>query len=324
MHVDPLISVIIPVYKVKEFLPRCIDSVINQRYRDLEIILVDDGSPDDCGLICDDYSKRDSRIKVIHKKNGGLSDARNAALDIIQGEFVTFIDSDDFVSEFYVENLYRAIKEEQCDISASWFINYYDGDKIPGAEEVKKSEIKVFTRNDAYKKMLYQDGFEVSAWGKLYRSWLFEDVRYPVGKLYEDIPTTYKLIEKTNKIAIISQVDYYYFQRKDSIAQSDFNNKKMDGINHMNELRKFISENYPWLKRAAECRYFSTVCNILFLIKSKNDYPVEVDILWHEIKKYRRSVLLNKEGRIKARIGAGISYLGYAIMKNIYMKLQHS
>ena len=163
MKANPLISVIIPVYNVREFLNRCVDCVINQKYKNLEIILVDDGSSDGCSLICDEYGNLDSRIKVIHKNNGGLSDARNAALDIMQGEFVTFIDSDDFVSEFYVENLYQAIKEKECDISASWFIDYYEGDKLPEAQPVKSDEINVFTRAEAYKKMLYQDGFETSA-----------------------------------------------------------------------------------------------------------------------------------------------------------------
>lgn len=320
MNENLLISVIVPVYKVENFLHRCIDSIRNQTYENLEIILVDDGSPDNCGLICDEYSKQDKRIKVIHKENGGLADARNAALDVMQGEFVTCIDSDDFVSEYYVENLYRAIKEKDCDISASWFINYYEGDQIPQTGVVKNTEIELLTRLEAYKRMLYQDGFEISAWGKLYRSSLFNGVRYPFGKLYEDIPTTYRLMERTNKIAVIPQIDYYYFQRKESIAQSGFNAKKMDGVKHMNDLRQFISDNYPEIKKAAECRYFSTVCNILFLMQSKDEYKVEWEQLWSEIKKYRKSVMMNREGRMKARIAAAISYLGYHVMRNIYKK----
>lgn len=322
MSDNPLISVIVPVYKVESYLHRCVDSIKNQTYANLEILLVDDGSPDKCGLICDEYSKQDKRIRVIHKENGGLSDARNAALDVMQGEYVTCIDSDDFVSKYYVENLYIAIKEMNCDISASWFVNYYEGDKIPETSLVKKSEIKKLTRIEAYKKMLYQDGFEISAWGKLYRSSLFQGIRYPFGKLYEDIPTTYRLMEHTNKIAVISQRDYYYFQRKESIAQSDFSVKKMDGVNHMNNLRQFMTDNYPELAKAAECRYFSTVCNILFLIKDKNENKKERKELWSEIKKYRKSVMLNSEGRKKARIGAAISYLGYDVMSMIYNKVR--
>lgn len=322
MDGNPLISVIVPVYKVEKYLRRCVDSIRNQTYNNLEILLVDDGSPDSCGSICDEYSKCDKRIKVIHKENGGLSDARNAGLDVMEGEYVTCIDSDDFVSKYYVMNLYNAIKESHCDISASWFIDYYEGDPIPKAGPINKLEIEVMTRVEAYKRMLYQDGFEISAWGKLYRSSLFNGIRYPFGKLYEDIPTTYRLMEQTDKIAVIPQIDYYYFQRKESIAQSGFNVKKMDGINHMNDLRQFITENYPQLRKAAECRYFSTVCNILFLMQPGDEYKKEQKQLWFEIKKYRKSVLLNGDGRKKARIGAAISFLGYQAMRKIYLKSQ--
>lgn len=324
MQESPLISVIIPVYKVEKYLKRCIDSVRNQKYKNLEIILVDDGSPDNCGLICDEYSKQDNRIVVIHKVNGGLSDARNVALDIMRGELVTCIDGDDFVSEYYVENLYSAIKETNCDIASSWFVNYFEGDSIPVSREVRRSEIKSLSRIEAYKRMLYQDGFEISAWGKLYKSSLFENVRYPLGKIYEDIPTTYKLMEKSNKIAIIPQMDYYYLQRENSIAQSGFNPKKMEGVKFMNELRQFITENYPELRKAAECRYFSTVCNILFLVKTRNEYPDEWLLLWNEVRKYRKAVLFNREGRVKARIAAAISYMGYSAMKDIYLIFQRN
>ena len=322
MSDTPLISVIVPIYKVESYLHRCIDSIRNQEYENLEILLVDDGSPDNCGLICDEYANHDKRIKVIHKENGGLSDARNSALDVMNGEYVTFVDSDDFVSRFYIKNLYEAIKEKDCDISASWFVNYNEGDKVLQSRVVENTEIKKLSRVEAYKRMLYQDGFEISAWGKLYKSSLFDNVRYPIGKLYEDIPTTYKLMEKTDKIAVIPQVDYYYLQRNDSIAQACFNAQKLDGVNHMNDLRRFIMENYPQLRIAAECRYFSTVCNILFSIQPGDRYEKERKQLWYEVKKYRKSVLLNGEGRKKARVGAAISFLGYYTMRIIYLKLQ--
>ena len=178
--VDPLISVIVPIYKVEDYLKRCVESIRNQTYKNLEIILVDDGSPDHCGEICDGYKKIDERVRVIHKSNGGLSDARNAGLDIMTGEYVTCIDSDDFVSKYYVENLYIAIKEGNCDISASQFVDYYDTDPILPGEKVKRIEIEVLNRADAYKRMLYQNGFEVCAVAKLYKCSFFDGVRYPL------------------------------------------------------------------------------------------------------------------------------------------------
>ena len=122
----PLISIIVPVYNVEEYLPRCVESILTQTCKNLEIILVDDGSTDHCGSICDAYKEKDSRIKVIHKSNGGLSDARNAGLDQMTGEYVTCIDSDDFVSPFFVENLWSALEENHCDIASSWFIDHRD------------------------------------------------------------------------------------------------------------------------------------------------------------------------------------------------------
>lgn len=321
MNEMPLISVIIPIYKVEDYLNKCIESVRNQTYSNLEIILVDDGSPDRCGSICDEYVLQDGRIRVIHKTNGGLSDARNAGINIMQGEYVTFIDSDDFVSKYFVENLWMAIKKTDCEIATSWFLEYHTGDKVACPNRLQVEDIQVLNREALYEKLLYQDGVEVSAWGKLYRSKLFNGIRYPVGKLYEDIPTTYLLVEKTDKIAVIPNIDYYYFQRNNSIAQTSFSLKKMDAIKHMSNFKDFIIENYPRLEMAAKCRYFSTVCNILFLIPKSTFEEQRVE-LWKEVKKYRKTILLDKKGRKKARIAALLSYSGYNIMHFIYNKTQ--
>lgn len=314
---EPLISIVVPIYKVEKYLSRCVDSILNQTYCNIEIILVDDGSPDQCGVICDKYQKRDKRIKVIHKKNGGLSDARNIGIKIAQGEYITCIDSDDFVSPFFLENLWTAIQKSKCEIATSWFIDYYEGDKIPEIQKLDIKDIQVLDREKFYQRLLYQDGVEVSAWGKLYKANLFQGVEYPVGKLYEDIPTTYLLVEKTDKIAVIPNIDYFYFQRKTSIAQATFSIRKMDAIRHMDDFKNFISINYPLLKKAAECRYFSTVCNIFFQIQSP-EFEKQRKELWNEIKKYRYSVLTNMEGRKKARIAALLSYGGCEALKIIY------
>ncbi|BBH27394.1 glycosyl transferase family 2 [Intestinibaculum porci] len=321
MNDNPLISVIVPIYNVEQYLKRCVESIRRQTYSNLEIILVDDGSPDNCGKICDDYKKEDNRIKVIHKKNGGLSDARNAGIEIAQGEYITCIDSDDFISQFFIENLWIAIQKSGCEIATSWFADYYEGDNIPEAKKVDMKDIAVLSREEFYKKLLYQDGVEVSAWGKLYKTDLFEGVKYPVGKLYEDIPTTYLLVEKTNKVAVIPNIDYFYFQRSTSIAQTTFSMRKMDAINHMDDFKNYIIHNYPSLKRAAECRYFSTVCNILFQISSP-EFKQTKENLWQEIKKYRYSVMTNRFGRKKARIAAFLSYGGYKFLHMIYVRTQ--
>ena len=314
---QPLISVIVPVYNVEKYLSRCVESILNQTYKNLEIILIDDGATDYCGKICDAYKKKDYRIKVIHKTNGGLSDARNAGLDQMTGEYVTCIDSDDFVSPFFISNLWIALDTNQCDIASSWFVEYYNGQALPAVQKLNTKNIQVFSRKEFFEKLLYQDGVEVSAWGKLYKRELYQNIRYPVGKLYEDIPTTYQLVEKANKIAVIPNVDYYYFQRENSIAKAKFSIRKMDAIDHMHIFGRFIEENYPSLKKAFNCRYFSTVCNILFQIDTL-EFQEQKDELWNEIKKYRFDVLQNQYARKKSRMAAIISYGGYGVMKKIY------
>ncbi|MBQ7943451.1 MAG: glycosyltransferase [Lachnospiraceae bacterium] len=321
MKDKPLISIIVPVYNVEEYLSRCVDSIINQTYTNLEIILIDDGATDGCGVICDSYAEKDDRIKVIHKENGGLSDARNAGLNIMAGEYVSCIDSDDFVSPYFIENLYNATVNTDCQIVGSWFVEYFDGNSIPEAKRADTKDVQVYNRENLYRKMLYQDGVEVSAWGKLYKSTLFDGVRYPKGKIYEDILTTYKLIEKVDKMAILPNVDYFYYQRANSIAQSKFNIRKLDAVLHMGKLRDFIIENYPSLESPAKCRYFSTVCNILFQIHDSS-FEDERKQLWGEVKKYRKDILFDKAGRKKARLAAAISYFGYKIMDFVYSKTQ--
>lgn len=318
---EPLISIVVPIYKVEKYLNRCVDSILNQTYHNIEVILVDDGSPDRCGLICDEYQKKDTRIKVVHKKNGGLSDARNTGIKIAHGEYITCIDSDDFISQFFLENLWVAIKNSKCEIATSWFVNYYEGDKMPKAQKLDIKDIRVLNREEFYERLLYQNGVEVSAWGKLYKANLFQGVEYPVGKLYEDIPTTYLLVEKTTRIAVIPNIDYFYFQRKTSIAQATFSAKKMDAIKHMDDFRSFITVNYPSLKKAAECRYFSTVCNIIFQIQSP-EFEQQRKELWSEIKKYRYNVMINRYGRKKARVAALLSYGGYEFLSAIYTRIQ--
>lgn len=318
----PLISVIVPIYKVEKFLKRCIDSILSQSYDNLEIILVDDGSPDSCGKICDEYSRKDKRIKVLHKENGGLSDARNKALDIYKGEYVTFIDSDDYVSKYYIENLYNALEQGNADLAMSWFENVFDGKPIKSTPSYKiENSLKVLNAEECLTRLLYQDGVETSAWGKLYPRKSFIKHRFPKGKLYEDIPVTSKIIAESTKIAVISNVDYYYYQRIDGIQNEKFRIQKMDGIIHMKELLLYIQDNFPNLEKAAICRYFSTICNIIFQINN-DKFEEQKNFLWNEIVIYRKCVVSNHKGRRKARIAALISYLGYDKLKFVYKKTQ--
>lgn len=314
---NDLISVIIPVYNVEKYLERCIESVLTQSYKNLEIILVDDGSTDASGNMCDKYAENDKRIRVIHKENGGLSSARNAALDIMTGKYVTFVDSDDFVTEYYVENLYFGIKKTNADMSMSGFVNWYENDDIPKSEQAAEKNIETLTFTQCAKKVLYQDFLEVFAPAKLYTSEIFANLRYPMGRLYEDVPITWNSIKKCKTFAVVNKSDYIYLQRESGIQRMKFSERKFDLIKHWNDVYVEIKSDYPQLEKAIECRYFSAIMNLLFQIPA-NEYEDSQVELWNMIKKFRKSVLLDRTSRKKARYAAMISFFGKTITKKVY------
>ncbi len=214
---SPLVSVIVPVYNVEPYLRRCLDSIVNQSYTNLEIILVDDGSLDNSPQICDDYAAKDKRIIVIHKKNGGLSDARNAGLDVCKGEYISFVDSDDWVDEKYVEKLFSLIIEENADIAIGE--NLKTDGKISAKQE--NVIVKAYSTRDALFHLFRKThiAFVISC-GKIYKRNLFKSIRFPVGKFHEDEFTTYILFYNSKKILYTSQILYYYYQRVGSIVST--------------------------------------------------------------------------------------------------------
>ena len=212
-----LISIIIPVYKVEKYLEKCIESVLKQTYTNLQIILVDDGSPDNCGKICDEYAKKDARIEVIHKANGGLSDARNVGISIAKGKYIGFVDSDDYIKTDMYEKLINLIKKYNADISVC---NLYD--VIDGKEYIRNKEngIQEYNRIEILKEILLDKNIQSYAWNKLYKKELFDEIKYPIGKKYEDIGTTFYVFEKCNKIVVTSEPKYYYLKRADSLVNN--------------------------------------------------------------------------------------------------------
>ena len=222
---EELISVIIPVYNVEKYVRRCIDSVINQTYKNLEIIIVDDGSVDGSGKIVDDYAATDMRIIKMHKQNGGLSSARNAGLDIMNGAYVTFIDSDDWVDDRHIEILYDACKNG-ADVSTVGYIET-DSDGVKA----------VYGGGAVYSgKQLYEDREyyfrtdSVIAWGKLYKSECFENVRFPTGRVSEDVFTVYKAVYPYEKVSVLDSETYFYYKNDESITRSPLTLKRLDVI----------------------------------------------------------------------------------------------
>ena len=304
----PLISIIVPCYKVEKYLPKCIDSIINQSYKNLEIFLVDDGSPDNTGQICDDYAVKDNRVKVIHKTNGGLSDARNAAINAAIGDYILFIDSDDIVAENHVEHLYNMIRKTNSDIAIDIIQPFYEGSE-PIIDTLQGKQEAVYNADEILKKMFYQKELDTSAYVKLFKSNLFKDIRFPKGWLYEDLATIYRLIQRSKKIVFSNYKSYYYLIRNNSIEGKPFHPQKFEScINVINQLESDSKDMSHEVKRALDSRITSLAFHILIEIPAKNKYYRNK--LFDIIKKKRKNVLFDKNARTKTRVACLLSYWG--------------
>lgn len=283
----PLISIIIPIFNVEKYLKDCISSVVNQTYTKTEIILIDDGSTDLSPIICDDIAKGDKRICVIHKKNGGLSDARNFGIEICKGEYITFIDSDDMVALNYIETLYEAISSDGgCDLAVAQK-NYMTES---GLLKIKGNKHHISFINGKIKCMtefLTKETIGTTAWGKLYKRNLFAKIRYPYGKYHEDVYTTYKIIAQSNKIAICDDTIYYYRLREGSIMNQQFQAKHLDAIAGKKEQASFIRIYYPSLIHFAESDViYAANCCLSKISKSLTIYDDYVEIIKQQYKEY--------------------------------------
>lgn len=238
---NPEISVIVPVYKVEKYLNKCIDSILLQTFKDFELILVDDGSPDKCGEICDKYEYEDNRIKVIHKENGGVSSARNAGIDIARGKYINFVDSDDWIERESLEVLYKIANETCADIVQGKGVIAKDEVNI---ELIKNSTFNEYSNVEALHDLFNYDNGEIRIvpFNKLNSIRLFSGLRYPEGKIHEDEYLTPRLIYKANKVAVVDSQLYHYRLSKGSIMRSKFSIKNLDRIYILNEECKFYRE----------------------------------------------------------------------------------
>lgn len=260
------ISIIVPVYKVEQYLGKCIESILEQTHQNIELILVDDGSPDNCGNICDDYAKRDSRVRVIHKENGGLSSARNAGLEIASGAFLMFVDSDDYIALDTVETLYQRMQQDDSDMVVCGIQRVDEkGNLFPSGEGIH-TKSGIYTAEEFYPLLFL---YSVEACGKLYKRTAFEDIRFPVGKLHEDVFVTYKVVEKCAKISVLAEKLYYYLQRDNSIMHARYHKGRLDAVEALLNALKFLIERN--LLEAIEQICVQIIC-ILSLANAKLDF----------------------------------------------------
>lgn len=237
----PAISVIVPVYKVEDYIRQCIESVLNQTFTDFELILVDDGSPDNCGKICDEYAEKDPRIIVIHQENRGVSAARNTGLDVMRGKYVTFVDGDDYISEDYLEVLHFAVSSEDFDMAMCGFYKDEEGELIGKNTCVCTIGNRVISGREL-SCLRYKNKLDISAWAKLYRRELYSELKFPEGKIHEDQAVIPKIFYLADKVVLLEECYYYYRVRSDSISHSKFKINRFDNIVHMNEHIQFLRE----------------------------------------------------------------------------------
>ncbi len=309
-----LISVIVPVYNTEKYLKKCLDSIIYQTYKNLEIILVDDGSTDDSGRICDEYSYKDCRIKVIHKTNGGLSDARNAGIEIMTGSLVTFVDSDDWIDHNMIAYLYSILNEYHADISCASFHKVFE----KGVKEKENSvdkKISVYTGTEAIERLMYKRDVDTSAWGKLYRKQDFDHIRYPKGVIFEDLATTYQIFYDKERIVYSYQKLYYYLQRENSIMYQNFDRRRFDRIKIGEEMIDWTKNNEPSLQKAAISRYFTANIQLLREIPLTKEWEGDLIDIADNIKKYRGAVIVNNKVKTIDRVIALSTYLGVRSLK---------
>ena len=223
----PTISVIVPVYNVEPYLRQCVDSILGQTFRDFELILVDDGSPDGCPAICDEYAEKDSRVKVIHKENGGLSSARNAGLDVAAGEYIAFVDSDDWIHPEYLERMLAVIKNIHADMAMCGVEKFWE-DK-PRAEQFPLAD-ECLPHDKAVSLMTTSIWYHMIACNKLYRKSLFDGIRFPEGYLHEDEAIFHRIVERCNQVALVKDVMYHYRQTKSSIMHQVYRIQRSDKL----------------------------------------------------------------------------------------------
>lgn len=310
------ISVIVPVYNVEKYLSQCLDSIIHQTYKNLEIILVDDGSTDSSGLICDNYSQKDKRIKIIHKCQGGLSDARNAGLKIATGEYISFIDSDDFIDKNMYSILINNTQKYNSDIVWFYYYNYYSKKHFINSSIIKNNDLYDLSSSDKIKfakNLFYQYKMDAHVWAKLYKRSIFNNIKFPYGKLFEDIFVLLPILSNAKIISTIPDCLYFYRNRSESIVNQYFKQNIIKNIDFI-ESRIILAINYknhfPNIPES-NLFLFDVIKTAFDTLYKFDNYHTQQKIITHLMSKLLKEKLPVK---IKLRI---IRRYFYALFKEI-------
>lgn len=319
-----LISVIVPIYNVENYLRCCIESIVKQTYQNIEIILVDDGSTDSCPQICEEYVSKDSRISVIHQENGGLSEARNTGIKFARGEYITFVDSDDVLELDMLEYLYNKMIEQNADIVQCQNMRIDEFGDIVG-HYCDVPDVLAEDNHTCMKIMLSDMRFNTTAWAKLYRLSLLGDVRFPKGKYNEDVFTTYKLIAKCKRMYIGGERKYLYRVRSGSIMLESFKPKHMDGIDGKEEQCKYIEDSYPALAKYAHADIvYASNIRSLHMGRSGKIYPEYINRMQKLYRLYEFDYLRYSQSKLSAKLFSILAYVNLNVTIHLIKSLSNA
>ncbi len=305
--IEPTVSIIVPVYKVEAYLDRCIHSILNQTFENFEMILVDDGSSDNCPRMCDKWAEKDSRIKVIHKENGGLSSARNAGLDIASGKYISFVDSDDWLYPNCIEELVKRAKLTDADIVESGYCRIYDN----GKKRIITEKEKELDQKNAYARMFRSRGERVNyyAWGRVYKKNIIKTYRFPEGMQFEDLHFNYYVMKNVHKYVVISSPLYYYFMNQSGITRGGLTEKDFQIFRIWNNIWEdgkrchFTDEMMYYIKMNYKRSYMGMLCKYCYFGSSglKNEKNT-VYFLQDKVREYRGELLRWRMSLLKKMI----------------------
>ena len=308
------VSVLVPIYNSEKYIKRCLESIINQTYKNLEILLIEDGSEDNSYNIIKKYQEKDDRIKIYQIVNNGVADARNKAVENSTGEYITFVDSDDYIEKDYIETLYSNLKKYNSDIAVCNCYNIIEETNIKTYKTFGIDKVQEYTNFQAVENLFYYLFLRHSPWGKLYKKEVWNNIIFPIGKNYEDLAILYKLFLNSNKIIYIPEEKYNYVIRKGSIVHNEIRKSDIEAIlEYTKAILEDIKKNYPNLTPSAE--YLTGYLSLVLWRKiPEGKYKEYLKNVEDNIKKYRWKIIKNKKVNKKQKLLFILSYFG----RNIY------
>ena len=303
-----IVSIIVPIYNVGRYVEKCITTIVNQTYKNIEIILIDDGSTDKSGKICDEWKEKDKRIKVIHKENEGVSIARNVGIKNATGQYFFFVDGDDYLSEDIIYNLYKSLIENNAQIAVSghFYVTYFNKTMLYSKENY------VANGEEILKRLLRFDDIYPVIWGKLYKREIFEGIEFPERKINEDAAVIYILLDRAEKITHIDKAGYYYIQREKSIVHAEYDEEKLTHIEFLEEQLHYIEKKYPSLVLYAE-NAFTIPLNGHTVLTYKSKLKEEHRKLKNKLRSYMPRILKNSKMSFETKVRSIlIAYFGFS------------